>query len=88
MTSVEDVPRIIHPANVISASATKIQEALSAENVPSLSFDEIASNAVPSRVSAEQDSLLDATAELHDLLLELLNLIHRHCGVSPRRALA
>jgi hypothetical protein len=29
--------------------------------------------------------VLDATAELHDLLLEPLNLIHRHGGVSECR---
>ncbi|RYP50583.1 hypothetical protein DL768_003928 [Monosporascus sp. mg162] len=80
MTSSEPVPRIVHLANAISASVIKIQEVLSAKGIPSPSFDEDAPFSLPLEIARDHDVVLDATAELHDLLLEPLNLIHRHGG--------
>ncbi|KAI2618113.1 S-adenosyl-L-methionine-dependent methyltransferase [Hypoxylon sp. NC1633] len=50
---------------------------LSARGIPSPSFDEDASFNPPYEVAADLDAVLDATAELHDLLLEPLGLLHR-----------
>lgn len=55
---------------------------LSAKGIVSPSFDEDASFNIPLELNTDHDAVLDATAELHDLLLEPLNLIHRHGGVS------
>lgn len=74
--------RIIELANAISASTAKIHESLAAKEIAQPSFDEHASYSVPQEISKDYDVVLDATAELHDLLLEPLNLVHRHCGVS------
>jgi hypothetical protein len=82
MSAHKPTARIIELANAISASTAKIHEALAAKGIAQPSFDEDASYSVPSEISNHYDVVLDATAELHDLLLEPLNLIHRHCGVS------
>uniref|UniRef100_A0A8H7K376 O-methyltransferase domain-containing protein n=1 Tax=Bionectria ochroleuca TaxID=29856 RepID=A0A8H7K376_BIOOC len=80
MTSNEGVSRIVELANAISKSVASIQKTLDAEGSPSPSFDEDSSFHLPLETSKDRDILLDATAELHDLLLEPLNLIHRHGG--------
>lgn len=82
MASKESLPRILHLANTISASVKKMEQVLSAKGIPPPSFDEDASFNIPLQLTADHDAVLDATAELHDLLLEPLNLIHRHGGVS------
>ena len=82
MSSNESLSRIKELANTISASVHKIEEVLSAKGIATPSFDENASFNIPLELSSEHDAVLDATGELHDLLLEPLNLIHRHGGVS------
>jgi hypothetical protein len=74
--------RIMQLASAISASTQNIDEALAAHNIVSPSFEEDASFNIPLELTTDHDIVLDATAELHDLLLEPLNLIHRHGGVS------
>ncbi|KAH8751348.1 putative Sterigmatocystin 8-O-methyltransferase [Diaporthe sp. PMI_573] len=80
MSLYESLPRIIQLANTISSSSAKIQKVLDVENIPSPSFDEATSYSVPLDLVEDHDAVIDATAELHDLLLEPLNLIHRYCG--------
>ncbi|KAI0173473.1 S-adenosyl-L-methionine-dependent methyltransferase [Hypoxylon sp. FL1284] len=80
MASTEPLSRIMHLANIITASVTKIDEALRVKGLPSPSFNEDTSFSRPAEVAKEHDIVLDATAELHDLLLEPLNLMHRHGG--------
>ncbi|KAJ8130027.1 hypothetical protein O1611_g3604 [Lasiodiplodia mahajangana] len=80
MASSETVPRIVELASAISKSVSNIQKTLQAEGIPSPSFDEDASFHLPPGTSKDHDIVLDSTAELHDLLLEPLNLIHRHGG--------
>lgn len=82
MASSEAVPRIVQLANAISKSVSSIQRTLHAEGIASPSFDEDASFYLPLEASKDHDIVLDATAELHDLLLEPLNLIHKHGAVS------
>lgn len=80
-------PRIIQLARTISKSVAKIDAALAAKGLPSPSFHEDAPvGYLPPEISGAQDEVLDATAELHDLLLEPLHLIKKHSGVSGRFA--
>ncbi|KAI0148064.1 sterigmatocystin 8-O-methyltransferase [Hypoxylon sp. NC0597] len=73
--------RIIQLARTISTSVARIDAALAANGLPSPSFDEDAPvNYLPPEILDAQDAVLDATAELHDLLLEPLHLIKKHSG--------
>ncbi|KAG8169256.1 hypothetical protein KVR01_000001 [Diaporthe batatas] len=72
--------RIQQLAETISASVAKIQAGLAAKNLPSPSFDENAPPSLPLELSDAQDAVLDATAELRDLLMEPMTLIHGHGG--------
>ena len=76
MASSTTVPKLRQLAAAIEAAVAKIQEALDAQGVPSPSFDEDAP-ALPSDIGEARDVVLDATAELQDLLTEPLNMIHR-----------
>ncbi|KAI5920332.1 S-adenosyl-L-methionine-dependent methyltransferase [Camillea tinctor] len=80
MASKESLSRIVQLANTIGTSVRKIEETLSAKGISSPRFDEDASFNIPLELTTDHDAVLDATAELHDLLLEPLNLIHRHGG--------
>jgi hypothetical protein len=80
MAANTSTPRIVELANTISAFVSQIQEALSAQNL-SVSFDEDAPASLPLELSDAKDAVLDATAELRDLLLEPMNLIHGQGGV-------
>ncbi|KAH7087020.1 putative Sterigmatocystin 8-O-methyltransferase [Paraphoma chrysanthemicola] len=80
MAHKESLSRIVQLARTISASVEKIEEVLVAKGIESPSFDEDVMVNIPLELSPQHDAVLDATAELHDLLLEPLNLIHRHAG--------
>ncbi|CCT61195.1 hypothetical protein [Plenodomus lingam JN3] len=80
MAPIESLSRIVQLAKKISASVDDIEEVLVAKGIKSPSFDEGAPFNIPLELSPQHDAVLDATAELHDLLLEPLNLIHRHAG--------
>ena len=75
-------PRIVELSDTIHSSIEAIRDFLRAGDVPFPSFDADAPTAFPERISAYRDAVLDATAELHDLLLEPLNLLYRHGAVS------
>lgn len=74
-------PRIQQLADTIAASVAKIQEVLTAKNLPTPSFDENAPLTLPLELAEAQDAVLDATAELQDLLQESMISIHGHGGV-------
>ncbi|CAN8104537.1 unnamed protein product [Discula destructiva] len=80
MVSHESLPRIVQLANVISASTTKIQEVLTAKNLPSPSFDEDYHFELHPEAAEAHDAVLDATAELHDLLSDPHYHLYRHAG--------
>jgi hypothetical protein len=82
MTSRESLSRIIQLARTISASVDEIERVLVAEGIEPPSFEEDAVFNIPLELSSHKDTVLDATAELHDILLEPLDLIHIHGGVS------
>ncbi|KAH8158771.1 hypothetical protein CIB48_g9479 [Xylaria polymorpha] len=66
-------PRIAQLAKVISTSVSKLQDILVAHNAP---FE------LPKEVSDVQDAIVDATAELPDLLFDLVNLLFLSGAVS------
>jgi len=73
--------RIVQLTRTILESVTRIEDGLDAKGIASPTFDEDATSKIPPELSAHHDAVLDATSELHDLLLEPLDLIHRHSGV-------
>jgi hypothetical protein len=75
MASNKSSPRIAELANTIAASVAKLQEVLSAKNLPFPSFNEDAPSSFPLEASDARDAVLDATSELHDLLMEPMILI-------------
>ncbi|KAK3392884.1 hypothetical protein B0H63DRAFT_516098 [Podospora didyma] len=70
MASATNIPRIIELAATILAAAAKIQEVLSAQCVPSPSFDEDAPLMLRVELADQQDATMDATSELRDLWLD------------------
>ncbi|KAI1405546.1 sterigmatocystin 8-O-methyltransferase [Hypoxylon fuscum] len=82
MAPPDATPRIVALAAKISSSVAELQECLSAQGVESPSFAENSPPNLPSDVSHVRDDVLDATAELHELLLEPLMLIYKLAGVS------
>lgn len=75
--------RLVQLARTISDSVSKIDDVLSSQGLPPLSFDEdVPVGYLPDEISHARDMVIDATAELHDLLLEPLHLIKTHSGVS------
>lgn len=69
MATKGSLSRIVQLKNTIGASVSKIEDYLSAKGIASPSFDEDASFNMPVEIAADHDAVLDATAELHDLLL-------------------
>ncbi|KAI1324373.1 sterigmatocystin 8-O-methyltransferase [Xylariaceae sp. FL0255] len=82
MAPADATPRIVELAAKISSLVAELQESLSAKGVESPSFDENNPPNLPSDLHNIRDDVLDATAELHELLLEPLMLIYKFAGVS------
>ncbi|KAI1481891.1 sterigmatocystin 8-O-methyltransferase [Daldinia eschscholtzii] len=74
--------RIVELAAQISSSVNELQERLAAQGAPSPSFDEDSPQTLPANVSHLQDVVLDATAELNELLMEPLQLIFKFGAIS------
>jgi hypothetical protein len=74
-------PRIVELAATISASVSQLQELLSSQGVPSPSFTENSPERLPANTIHLQDAVLDATTELHELLMEPVRLIFKFCAV-------
>ncbi|KAF6228460.1 hypothetical protein HO133_008190 [Letharia lupina] len=72
--------RILELAAVINRSVKAVHESLVKETFPFPSFEANASGSLPEGLLENQDAVLDATAELHDLFLGPLNLLFRHGG--------
>ncbi|KAI7908582.1 hypothetical protein M9X92_012113, partial [Pyricularia oryzae] len=75
MPAMESTPRIIHLAAEIHQRAAELQKVLDAKGFPTPSFDEDSPTRLPDEASEAQDAILDAAAELYDLLLEPTTLI-------------
>jgi hypothetical protein len=81
MASNNSTPRIVELASQISTSVAQLQEQLSAEGLASPSFDEDFPSKYPINATQLRDTLLDATAELHELLLDPLMLLFKFASV-------
>lgn len=81
MATRESLPRILQLAAAITESAKALQDSLSENGLPTPSFDENEVLSIPEGASGTRDVILDATAELHDLLLDPLVLVRTHGGV-------
>lgn len=86
MASPNNMPRIVELAAQISTSVTELQERLAAQGAPSPSWAEDSPESLPADVSNLQDVVLDATAELHELLLDPLMVIFKFAAVRFPRA--
>ncbi|KAI2602759.1 S-adenosyl-L-methionine-dependent methyltransferase [Hypoxylon sp. NC1633] len=80
MVSYTTPSRMSQLADVISRSVANMNEMLSALQVAQPSFSEDAFVSLPNEVSDDKDAILDAAAELYDLLLDPLELLYRHVG--------
>jgi hypothetical protein len=80
-------PRIVALAAQISSSVSKLQEQLSAQGAETPSFAENGPDSMPDEVSSLKDAVLDATAELHEILLDPLSLIFKFAAASLTRIL-
>ncbi|KAH8786018.1 sterigmatocystin 8-O-methyltransferase [Diaporthe sp. PMI_573] len=68
--------RIVELADTIQKSVAELDNMLKSKGLPAPSFDEDASpDPLPSEAQKAQDAVLDATAELHDILLEPTALV-------------
>lgn len=81
MASPNNTPRIIELAAQISSSTTQLQEKLAAQGVSTPSFAEDSPENLPADVSALRNAVLDATAELHELLLDPMALLFKFAAV-------
>lgn len=81
MASPSKMPRIVELAAQISSSVTELQARLTAQGAPSPSWAEDSPESLPADVASLQDAVLDASAELHELLLEPLMLVLRFAAV-------
>jgi hypothetical protein len=81
-----EIPRILELSNIISKSVTALHGYLAARGLPFPSFDADAVTILPTEVSEAQDAVLDATSELHDLLLGPLNILQNHGSVRPSKS--
>ncbi|KAI0533798.1 sterigmatocystin 8-O-methyltransferase [Xylaria digitata] len=75
MSGPQDLPRFVQLAQIISSSVTQLHDILSAERMPFPSFEDNGTFHMPKVASEVQDVLIDATAELHDLLLDPMSLL-------------
>lgn len=82
MASPNSSPQIVALADKISTAVAELQGLLSAQGVPSPSWAENNPECLPANVASLQDTVLDATAELHELLLEPFSLVFKFAAVS------
>jgi hypothetical protein len=75
--------RIIELARAISENVAAIENAVVARDLPTPTFDPKESVIFPAEITVARDVVLDATQELHDLLLGPMSLIQRKSSVRP-----
>jgi hypothetical protein len=76
--------RILDLANAIKKNTSIIHTHLASQNVPFPSFSSGAKYIIPEELAAAQDAVLDATSELHDLLLPPMSALHLNGNVSRK----
>lgn len=81
MASPNTTANIVELAAQISTAVAQLQEQLSAQGAPSPSFAEDSPENLPPDVSHLKDTILDATANLHEMLLDPLALLFKFASV-------
>jgi hypothetical protein len=74
-------PLIVELAAKITSSVAELQVGLAAQGLENPSWAENSPPYLPSNLHQLRDEVLDATAELHEVLLEPLMLIYKFAGV-------
>ncbi|KAK8096995.1 hypothetical protein PG999_012939 [Apiospora kogelbergensis] len=82
MASSTNTPRIVELAAQISASVNEFQKRLSDQGLPSPTFDEDGPQTFPEDMYSLRAQILDATAELNEVLTEPLMLIFKFAAIS------
>ncbi|KAK8024993.1 S-adenosyl-L-methionine-dependent methyltransferase [Apiospora arundinis] len=82
MASTNTTPRIIALAARISESVAALQDQLDSKGLSSPSFDENSPEMLPAEVAHLQDAVLDATSELHEMLLSPMSLLFKLGAIS------
>ena len=73
--------RILDLAAIISSSTATIHNYSVSRNLSFPSFEPHAANPLPEELAEAQDAVLDATSELHDLLMPPINALHSNSNV-------
>jgi len=74
--------RILELAKKISDSTSIVHNHLESNKLPFPSFSPDFTEPLPEELSKAQDAILDATAELHDLLMPPISALHINGNVS------
>jgi hypothetical protein len=85
MASNPSTTRLTLLATSILESVAKLEGILSKHGFPSPTFDEDAPALLPKETVQVRDSIIDAAAEVQDLLQGPLDLLYRHGAVSSCR---
>lgn len=83
MASSNNTSRIVELAAQISASVNEFQKLLSDQGLPSPTFHEDSPQSFPDDMYSLRAQILDATAELNEVLTEPLMLIFKFAAVRP-----
>lgn len=68
--------RILDLANTIHKSTSTVHDHLVSQNLPFPSFSPEVSVPLPEELIDAQNAIIDATAELHDLLMPPISALH------------
>jgi hypothetical protein len=82
MASPKGGPRIIELAAQISIHVAELQANLEARGEPTPSFEENRPETLPVELFHLRDAILDTTAELHELLMDPLQLLFKFASVN------
>jgi len=74
--------RILELANEISKFTSIVHNHLVSQNLPFPSFSPDFTEPFPEELAEAQDAILDATAELHDLLIPPISALHINGNVN------
>ena len=77
-----DSSRILELAGEISKFSNIIHGHLVARNLPFPTFSPELATPLPEELAKAQDAILDATSELHDLLMPPVSALHTNGNVS------
>jgi hypothetical protein len=82
MAASQNIPRIVELASQIGNSVAELHEYLSTRGIASPSFADDNPETLPADVTHLQDALLDAAAELHDMLLDPMSLLFKSNAIT------